>query len=378
MKKKLQQCTYYFTFLIILPALLLGNASRVAAENITNINSSPQLSAEAVVLIDGLTGHVLYSLNADRKMHPASTTKILTALLGLELGKKMDVVTISPNAAYKEGTTLYLTPGDRLYFLDLIKGALINSGNDAATAIAEYLGGKEEFFASLMTHKAKTLGAYQSQFYNPHGLTDSKHMVTAYDLALIARYALQNTDFRKIVSTRETSIHEIKSGNPIFLSNTNRLLGNHDFSVIGVKTGTTLAAGQCLVAAAEKKGRLLISVVLNSWDRYNDTLELLNYGFNQCVWYPVAKQQFPVLNVPVSNGCTKWVKVGTIKSVEIAVKRSELSSIAKRYIINTNLKAPLARGKEVGRVEIYLGEHLVYNCPLVTLEAVRQKLPFYR
>ncbi len=360
--------------MIFLAILILGNAPPVSAEDI----SPPRLSAEAAVLIDCLTGHVLYSLNADRGMHPASTTKILTALLGLELGKKTDVVSISRYAAYTEGTSLYLNPGDRLYLLDLIRGALINSGNDAATAIAEYLGGNEELFSSLMTYKAKILGAYRSQFRNPHGLTDFKHIATAYDLALMTRYALKNKDLRQIVRTKDMIIHEIKTGEPIPLSNTNRLLYNRDIHVIGVKTGTTAAAGQCLIAAAEKKGRVLISVVLNSSDRYNDTLELFNYGFNQCLWYKVAKQQDPVLTVPVSDGQIARVKVGTKEDGEIAVNIGELNSIEKRYIINPNLRAPLAKGTNVGKIEVYLGDHLLYNCSLVTLETVKPKLPFYR
>lgn len=363
-------------FLVIILAILILSSAPppVAAENI----SPPRLSAEAAVLIDGLTGHVLYSQNADREMHPASTTKILTALLGLELGKKKDVVTISRYAAYTEGTSLYLNPGDRLCLFDLIRGALINSGNDAATAIAEYIGGNEEFFSSLMTYKAKTLGAYRSRFRNPHGLTDFKHIATAYDLALMTRYALKNKDFRQIVRTKDMIIHEIKTGEPIPLSNTNRLLYNRGMRVIGVKTGTTAAAGQCLIAAAEKKGRVLISVVLNSSDRYNDTLELFNYGFNRCRWYKVARQQDPILSVPVSNGRIAKVKVGTIKDKEIAVKSGELNFIEKRYIINPDLKAPLAKGTNVGKIEVYLGDHLLYNCSLITLEAVKAKLPFYR
>ncbi|MGB9792097.1 MAG: D-alanyl-D-alanine carboxypeptidase family protein, partial [Thermacetogeniaceae bacterium] len=239
-KGKVSRHTLYFHLLLfvsIFSSLLMAKAAPVAAKD-TAIVSLPQLTAEAAILIDGTTGHVLYSLNADRKMHPASTTKILSALLGLELGNKKDVVHVSPNAAYKEGTTLYLYPGDELHLFDIIKGALINSGNDAATAIAEHLGGREDIFSSLMTYKAKTLGAYRSEFRNPHGLTDPEHLATAYDLALIARYALQNKDFRKIVSTKETTIFETKSGKPIPLNNTNRLLNNCEYPVIGVKTGT--------------------------------------------------------------------------------------------------------------------------------------------
>lgn len=372
MKKEKKKSDFVFLLSLLITSLLF--AIKVSPVSAIGSNEEPWISAEAAVLIDGTTGHILYSLNADRKMHPASTTKILTALLGLELGNKKEVVHVSLNAAYKEGTVLFLNPGDTFYLFDLIKGALINSGNDAATAIAEHLGEKEDSFSSLMTHKAKTLGAFKSNFCNPHGLTDWKHMATAYDLALIARYALQNEDFRKIVGTKETTIFEIGSDKPIPLNNTNRLLDTSEFPVIGVKTGTTRAAGECLIAAAEKNGRLLISVVLNSWDRYGDTLRLLEYGFNRCVWYPVSSQN--PFKIPVFfNGQERWVAIGAKKEIEVAIRKDEISSVEKRYVFYQNFRTTPSKGKEIGRIEVYLGEHLLYNYPLIAIgtTAERQK-----
>lgn len=371
-KENMKKSDFVFLLSLLITSLLF--AIKVSPVSAIGSNEEPWISAEAAVLIDGTTGHILYSLNADRKMHPASTTKILTALLGLELGNKKEVVHVSLNAAYKEGTVLFLNPGDTFYLFDLIKGALINSGNDAATAIAEHLGEKEDSFSSLMTHKAKTLGAFKSNFCNPHGLTDWKHMATAYDLALIARYALQNEDFRKIVGTKETTIFEIGSDKPIPLNNTNRLLDTSEFPVIGVKTGTTRAAGECLIAAAEKNGRLLISVVLNSWDRYGDTLRLLEYGFNRCVWYPVSSQN--PFKIPVFfNGQERWVAIGAKKEIEVAIRKDEISSVEKRYVFYQNFRTTPSKGKEIGRIEVYLGEHLLYNYPLIAIgtTAERQK-----
>lgn len=353
-------------FLIILNLIWLSSLLQpVFAQS-----SEPVISAEAAVLMDYRTGHILFSKNAARKMHPASTTKIITGLLGLELGSEQDLVTVSDTASWTEGTNLGLNSGDRLYLKDLIRGALINSGNDAATAIAQHLGGSVATFASLMNSKAEILGAVQTSFSNPHGLTAWNHLSSAYDLALITRYALKNPEFREIVRTRGMVVYEQRQGRPIALYNTNRLLHQPDISIIGVKTGTTAAAGQCLVAAAEYRGRILISVVLNSDSRYLDTLRLLRYGLEQCHWVRLAERRGELLTLPVRKGAVARVRVGIGEETAYVVRPEEAALVTKEIHLKQALKAPLARGTVVGDLKIYCGEHLLDRWQLVTLEAV--------
>ncbi len=350
--------------ILIIISLLIKPVSPAAA-------SAPQLTADAAILMDYRTGQVLYSNHATQQRPPASTTKILTALLGLELGSKKEIAAVSRNASRTGGASLSLREGDSFYLNDIIKGALISSGNDAAAAIAEHIGENKELFACLMNYKAKVIGASRSQFFNPHGLPCPGHHATAYDLALITRYALKNKDFQEIVKTRTGTIRELKTGSLILLSNTNRLLWSkyRDLQVIGVKTGTTSEAGQCLVAAAEHKGRTLISVVLHSHDRYADTLNLLNYGFRKCHWFKIAKGE-PLLALPVWNGKFSAVGVGPDADFEFPVNPEQLPFLERRVRLEPFLKAPFKAGTKAGTLEIFLKERLLFKTDLVTLTAV--------
>lgn len=371
----MRQKSLHYTWLVFLLFLLIltifHSKLAWAASNLGDC--FPRIGADAAVLMDHRTAHILYSHNATQQRPPASTTKILTSLLGLELCPRQAIVSISQRAADTDGATLHLQPGECFYLYDLIKGALIQSGNDAAVAIAEYIGGKEELFLGLMDYKAKTAGACRSQFRNPHGLPHPEHYSTAYDLALLARYALRDENFQKVVSTKSDLIYELKTKSPIFLSNTNRLLWDvpQNMDVIGVKTGTTSAAGQCLVASAKSKGRTLISVVLHSSDRYNDTLQLLNYGFKNCQWFQFAKQGEPLLTLPVWQKAFSLVGVGAKEDLEIVVGSEQLPFLEKRFYLKSFFKPPLPVGTKVGCIEVYLKDHRLISTDLVTLTPIR-------
>jgi D-alanyl-D-alanine carboxypeptidase (penicillin-binding protein 5/6) len=336
---------------------------------------APVILARSAVLMDYQTGHVLYSRMGSRSMAPASTTKVITTLLGLELGRPGEIVTVSPYASDTGGTSLELQAGSSFYLLDIIKGTLLNSGNDAASAISEHLAGNEGVFASLMTYKARTIGAVQSNFVNPHGLDHPGHSCTAYDLALITRYALGNQIFKQYVQTRDDVIYERKTRTPVLLSNTNRLLGsdkNGKFNVIGVKTGTTDSAGQCLVAAAEKDGKILISVVLDSSDRYADTRQLLQYGYEGCTWhrFPTDREMFAV---PVVRGTMKLVPVGPAEEISFAVNSQEAPLLEKRVKIPARVRAPISSGATIGKIDFYLGDRFLFGTGLKTLTPVSKK-----
>jgi len=242
--------------------------------------AQPEIGAPAALLMERTTGQVLWSKNPHQLWPPASTTKILTALVALEKGKLDDVITVGPNPPQLEGTMVYLKEGERATLEDLLYALMLNSANDAALAIAEHYGGTEEGFVGLMNEKARSLGALSSTFVNPHGLPHPGHLVTAHDLALITRAALENPTFRMLVRTR-TRIWQREEG-LTELVNLNRLLWDYP-GAQGVKTGYTSASGYNLVAYAQRGDQEYIAVVLgepSARAAQREAARLLDYGFD--------------------------------------------------------------------------------------------------
>jgi len=240
---------------------------------------APSVTAHAAVLIDAKTGDILYDKYANKQLPPASTTKIMTAILGLELSSENEVATVSERADEMGESSIYLSKGEKIKVGELIEGALLRSGNDACVAIAENTAGSVEEFVSLMNKKAYAIGSKNTHFTNTNGLPDENHYSSAYDLAVMARYGLENKRFSEIVEMKYATLsyeYPLKSR---AITNTNKLLWNYSYAD-GVKTGTTNAAGKCLVASAQKDNRRLICVVLNAPDRYGDSKKLLEWGFN--------------------------------------------------------------------------------------------------
>lgn len=240
----------------------------------------PQVDAEAAVLMVAGTNKMLLEKNASGIMYPASTTKIMTLITAIEKGDPNSIVTVSTKASACDGSSLELSAGDKLTLRNAETGMMLVSGNDAAEAIAEQVAGSIPAFVDMMNINAVNIGAKNTHFSNPHGLPDpANHYTTAYDLALIASYAMQNPDFVKIVSTREYDVNFINR-NPSHVTNTNKLLKTYP-GFNGIKTGYTDAAGDCLVAGANRKGVQLIAVLLNDDYRWTDATKLLDYGFQQ-------------------------------------------------------------------------------------------------
>ncbi|MCG0277271.1 MAG: D-alanyl-D-alanine carboxypeptidase [Thermanaeromonas sp.] len=338
---------------------------------------APWVSAAAAILLEASTGQVLYAKNAHQERPPASTTKIVTAILGLELGRLDGYVKVSKYAASTPGASIDLVPGVVLRLEDLLKGALLSSGNDATVAIAEHLAGSEETFAWLMNRKAVLLGAFRSRFVNPNGLPAEGHYVTAYDLAVITRYALAHPLFSQMVKTRQAEI--MASDGPRYLYNTNRLLGSYP-GADGVKTGTTNAAGQCLVASATRNGRQLIAVVLRSDDRYEDASNLLDYGFNSFYLEKVREGQ-RVGTVYVRNGQKQEIGAVASREVAWAVPKDKISQLEKRVILYPRVKAPVQKGQVVGRIVLLYQGKEVSSADLVAEEGVpaeRRLIPFWK
>ncbi|MBD3917673.1 D-alanyl-D-alanine carboxypeptidase [Paenibacillus sp. PR3] len=241
----------------------------------------PDVAAESAILIDGRTGTVLYSKNATEQMYPASITKIVTAIVALETADVSDTVTVSKDARWEEGTRVYLEEGEQMSMWQLLLGMMVNSGNDAATAIADHIDGSKEKFAERMnTFVREHAGAMNSQFRNPHGLPDPEHYTTAEDMAKIARYAMQNEKFRELVGTKK--VNWTGETWQTTLVNHNKLLGTYE-GATGIKNGYTTVAGQTLVASAKRADMEIIGVVLKSPSSdqlYKDMRGLLDYGFN--------------------------------------------------------------------------------------------------
>lgn len=239
----------------------------------------PNIRAVSAILMDDTSGKVLFSKNALAIMAPASTTKIMTAVIVLERLKLDKVVHVSANAANREGTSMGLKPGEQRTVRELLYGMMLVSGNDAATALSEAVSGTEDKFAQLMTEKARYIGMKNTEFKNASGLPVIGHRTTAYDMAKLTHYALNVPGFAKIVST---GFKEVPGKNEIesrHLKNHNKLLWKYPYAT-GVKTGYTISAGGCLVSSARRKGRTLISVVLKTPVIYDDSIELFEYGFN--------------------------------------------------------------------------------------------------
>lgn len=263
-------------FGLVLPALLLvmlnigGFPASASAE--------PTPSAAAALIMDAATGEVLYEKNPYLPLPMASTTKVMTGLLGVERLRPHEIVRVSAYAASMSPSKLYLRPGELIRADDLLQAILLKSANDASAALAEKISGSEAMFAKLMTRRARELGAKHTRFENASGLPADDHYSTVYDLAIILRYAMQRHDFAEIMQMRTASV-ESMTGRSWTVRNHNRLLWTFP-GALGGKTGWTRASGHCYVGMAEYRGRILIVSVLASSRLWNDINELLMYGFS--------------------------------------------------------------------------------------------------
>lgn len=241
--------------------------------------NKPSINARSAILVDLNSGTVLYSKSSLAIMAPASTTKIMTAVLVLEKLRLNTIVTVHPDAASKEGTSMNLRTYEKRTVRELLYGLMLESGNDAATALAEAVSGTEANFTKVMNQKANLLGMKNTYFKNASGLPQIGHYTTAYDMSILTRYALKNSNFAAIVGTKVKEIPGAKPGQTRQLENHNKLLWRYPYA-IGVKTGYTVNAGGCLVSAASYRGKTLINIVLKTSTIYNDSIKLFNYGFN--------------------------------------------------------------------------------------------------
>ncbi|MBO8126837.1 MAG: D-alanyl-D-alanine carboxypeptidase [Firmicutes bacterium] len=333
--------------------------------------SSIQVTADAAILIDASTGTVLYAKNAHQKRPPASTTKIMTAILALELGDLEEVVKVGRSATGVGGSQIWLEPNEELTLYQLLQGMMLKSGNDAAVAIAQHIAGSVKNFCALMNKRAKELGAFNTVFSNPNGLPEKTkpHYSTAYDLAMMARRGMQIPVFREIVRTKYEQIPWGDHDWQRRLKNTNRLLWYFE-GADGVKTGTTRAAGNCLVASATRGGFQLIAVVLHSNNRWRDAAALLEYGFRNFRPFLAYAQGQPVKTVTVRGGTRGQVALVPHSEVSAVVPVSEWNRVQILLSYPEYLEAPFWSGEAAGRVRVVLGDEVLADEPLYTSEPV--------
>ncbi|MDK2877798.1 MAG: hypothetical protein PWR06_514 [Thermoanaerobacteraceae bacterium] len=335
--------------------------------------SPPSITGETGVLIDVKTGKVLYDKNAHDRMEPASTTKIMTAILALEKGKLTDIVVTGKEPPRVDGTRIYLEEGEKLTLEQMLYAMLLNSANDAAVAIAEHIGGDVPSFVKMMNEKAREIGAKDTTFVNPNGLPVEGHLTTAYDLALMARYALLNLpEFRKIVSTKTSNIPWQGKEWDRRLINLNKLLWNYD-GADGVKTGYTHSAGQTLVASATKDGWQLIAVVLKSQGRniWRDAESLLDYGFNNFKPITVIEKGRVITSEKVKYGDS--VELETSAGFSTVIPRGT-NPLTTKTVIKPGITAPIKKGDVLGELEIFENGQIIGNIPLVAREDIPRKI----
>ena len=321
------------------------------------------ISAKSAIVLDGITGRVLYEKNSDQKSLIASTTKIMTALVICEQCNVLDRVRIPKEAVGIEGSSMYLQEGEVLTIQELLYGMMLHSGNDAATALAIYCGGTQEGFVQLMNDKARTLSMKNTRFGNPHGLDHPDNYSTAADMAKLAAYAMKNPIFLQTVSTKQ-----IKIGNR-YLQNHNKLLWRVE-GADGVKTGYTRAAGRILVSSAEREGRRLVAVTINAPDDWNDHSVLLQNGFTSFAVKSIVNEGDCIGYIPVAGSQAHQVPLEAAGSFSYALSEGERVQILQQNA--SFVYAPVAAGQDAGFAYILVDGNIVGKIPMVFGETIEQ------
>lgn len=358
------------TTLLLLGLLLVigGNAPVQAAPNLT-------LEAEGAILMEPLTGQVLFEQDADRKWYPASMTKIMTLGLALEAIEQGivsldDEVITSEHAAGYGGTQVYLEPGEKFTLKEMLIAISVGSANDASAAVAEFLAGSEEAFAEKMTQKAKELGATNTNFVNSHGLHHDDHYTTPRDMAIISRWAMSFPMMKELTSIKEYTFRP--EPKLLILYNTNKLLWWYP-GTTGLKTGTTSAAKRNLAATAERNGIELLSVVMGV-DRKNghfgESMKLLNWGFASFKYERFYDEGDVVQEIKVSKGSKETVPLVAAKKVGALLDKQVEQQLETQIEIPDVVLAPVAKGQEIGMIRLLKDGTEISSVPLIAAEEI--------
>lgn len=385
MKKLLKNLIHIFTILILLSFVFVNPIMATNTSKDVNINDI-ETNSPSCILMDAKTGEILYAKNAYEKRYPASTTKLMTAILTMENCKLTDVATVSHNAIYSIPvgySHANLQEGEELTVEQLLNVLLIPSANDAAIVLGEHIAGSEEAFCEMMNEKAKEIGCLNTNFINPNGIHNKEHVSTAYDLALIGKYAMQFSDIMRIAKVRQYTLpktNKYDKENRIF-NTTNGLINNESLNknyypyATGLKTGYTDSAGSCIVSTAKKGDMELIVVILkasSTSSRYADCKNLFNYGFDNYSYKKLNYADEIIKNVEIANGTneTKNLDIAVKDEISVLLKSDvNIDSIKPTIEINSELKAPIAENSVVGKISYTINEK-TYSSDLVADSAV--------
>lgn len=376
----------FVVFLFLFFGVISSFIPKTYATEINNLN----ITSPSALLMDLDTGKVLYEKNINKKVYPASTTKIMTAIVVLENCQLSDIAIVSKNAVTSITggyVTANLKVGEELTIEQLLYTLMVGSSNDVAIVLAEHVSGSTENFAILMNEKAKEIGCASTNFVNPNGVHDENHYTTAYDLALIAKYCMKNETFKELVSTRVYRLPATNkySLNDRLFSTTNDLINKNSSyyykEATGVKTGFTTPAGNCLIASANKNNLNFLTVVLgaeSSDNRYLDTRTLFDYGFETYSMKKIINSGGVVHTITIKNGSSDTKNLDAIitEDINALVKKDDLSSVILPEItLNDNLRAPIQKGDVIGSVKYY-SEGIEYKSNLIASNDVYVSMAF--
>ena len=358
-------------------------------ETISNVKDSGYnaltINSKNAIVIDRNSKKILYNKKSNQKVKMASTTKIMTAMVVIQNANLDSIVEVSKKAASIGGSKLKLKSGDKITVRDLLYGLMLRSGNDAAIALAEYVGGSIEGFAELMNENVNNLGLENTHFISPHGLDDDNHYTTARELALITDYALRNEEFSKIVNTKTATINI--NGIPRVIINTNELLGNLN-GVYGVKTGFTNGAGRCLVTAVKRDNMDIISVVLGAdtkKDRTCDSVKIIEYAFSNF--------ETINLNKKIDEGFENWNKINNNRiniekgdgsslnlklkdsneKIEYTILKNTFNNITIDIKVNEKLTAPIKKETTIGKMIVRYNDEIISQLDIINENEISRK-----
>jgi len=385
----------FFTFIVLILSFnyivfaddeneeVLNNISSVI-EVSSELIKEPIINSRAAIVFDRTSGSILFGKNENEKRKMASTTKIMTAIIVIENCNLDDLVTVSSKASSTGGSRLGLHTNDKISIRDLLYGLMLCSGNDAAVALAEYVGGDLPGFATLMNNKCSFLGLASTKFVTPHGLDNDEHFTTAYELAIITNYALKNETFLKFVSTKNYTVSI--NGHSKNLTNTNELLGNLN-GVYGVKTGFTNGANRCLVTAIKRDNMDLICIVLGAdtkKDRTKDSIQLIEYAFKNFKMVNIREKILAEFdNWKLCNSSSFIVKKGVSNDVNVTlanlpfdffpVNCNHINDVGIYIYCNTTFNAPLQSNTAIGYLTVSVDNKNILSLDIYNSNSIQQK-----
>lgn len=332
-----------------------------------------ETTAESAILVEAVTGKVLFEKEPDKELPPASVTKVMTLLVAndaVEKGrvKLTDKVTASENASQMGGSQIYLEPGEEMSMKTMLIAIAVGSANDACVAVGEHIAGSHEAFVKMMNQKAAELGLKHTKFVNAYGLPAEGHYTSARDLSIMMREAIKQPLFNELTSIKRYDLR----GGEFILHNTNKLLWWYR-GTEGGKTGWTSAAKYCLASTAKRDGLQLIAVVMATPEprsHFRESMKLYNFGFARYESVPVAKEGQVLGKIRISKGTLDWVDVVAKQDVSTVVEKGNKKEVSHKATINQLATAPITKGQTLGEIKVYEKNQEVYKVDLVSAKEV--------